>query len=159
MGQIGSYIIRIVATAIICGIITKLVDDMGPHGAVMKLLCSVFLILTLVIPISGIRLSGIDELTDRFETEAQLAVEDGTSIARSSLKERMIADTEAYILDKAEDLGATVTAEVELSESDLCVPASVRIVGYVSPYAKKKLKSMLSDELGIEEEDQEWICP
>ena len=59
-------------------------------------------------------------------------------------------------MDKAAALGIRVSVEVILADGDLPVPEQVLIKGAVSPYAKQKLTRMLSEDLGIAEEDQTW---
>jgi len=46
--------------------------------------------------------------------------------------------------------------EVELGDCEP-VPASVRITGPASPYARTQLQKRITDELGIPKERQQWI--
>ena len=65
------------------------------------------------------------------------------------------AQTETYIEDKAEALGATVTAGVTLAGDML--PWQVELTGEVSPYVKTRLAQTIWAELGIPEERQVWL--
>jgi hypothetical protein len=73
------------------------------------------------------------------------------------MAERIIQQTQAYILDKARSLDAELTVEVFLGDGTIPVPIGVRLEGNISPYARKLLSQMLQDDLGIPAEEQIWI--
>jgi hypothetical protein len=57
-------------------------------------------------------------------------------------------------LDKAESLGAELTVEVMLDDSQIPIPTKVRIRGNISPYNREKLSSIIERDLGIPTEAQ-----
>ena len=63
---------------------------------------------------------------------------------------------EAYILEIAGQLSASVTVEVSVGGDSIPVPQSVRLDGAVTPYAKSRLQTIISEELGISKENQIW---
>jgi hypothetical protein len=59
-------------------------------------------------------------------------------------------------LDKAQALNTALEVEVTLSDDEIPIPVKVRLSGKVSPYAKGRLQQIISEELGIERENQIW---
>ena len=64
------------------------------------------------------------------------------------------SQTEAYILDKAQGMGADVRVQVELGEDG--VPCFVRLQGQVTPFIRKKLAWVIESDLGIPVGQQRW---
>ncbi len=77
-------------------------------------------------------------------------------MTQQALSDIIKSRCEAYILDKAAGMDLSLTVEVGVSADEMPVPKTVRISGNISPYKKSKLKSILVNDLGIEEEDQTW---
>ena len=77
-------------------------------------------------------------------------------MTRRAMSGRIKAQTEAYILDKAAALEVTLLVEVEMSDEPIPVPCGVRLAGDVSPHAKNKLSGIITEDLGIEKERQQW---
>ena len=157
MEALRSYILSVVAGAVVCGIVVKLLGEKGTQGAVAKLMAGLFLTFTVIRPIADIRLSKIGDILDIYSSDAMAAVEAGSQISKDGLTQSIKTQTEAYILDKAKALGLAVQVTVTLSEDEIPVPVGVTISGAVSPYAKGRLAELLSNELGIEKEAQKWI--
>lgn len=66
--------------------------------------------------------------------------------------------SEAYILDKADELNAMVSAEVEVmpSENGLAIPYAVTLTGLVSARQKEALAQAIAEDLQIPAERQRW---
>ena len=77
-------------------------------------------------------------------------------MAYQAMTELIKEKSQAYILDKAAELDASITADVTISEEELPKPLSVVISGQVSPYNRKRLESILETDLGIAKENQVW---
>ena len=89
--------------------------------------------------------------------DAQSLILEGVDYA-SQAKARIITqELTAYIQDKASLYGADLTAEITLTQDTTPIPASVRLTGTWSGYAKNKLETILEQELGIPKENQQWI--
>lgn len=156
MGDIGAYVIRILIAAMICGIVLKLPGGKGSSSVMVKLIGGVFLAVTVLDPVMDITLTDLMQPSIGFSAQADFAVEEGVGMARSALRESMISRMEAYIQDKAMELGTCITVEIRVSEDDIPVPTSAFISGQVSPYSKRRLTSIIEDDLGIRKEDQTW---
>ena len=99
----------------------------------------------------GQYLSGLqivkDEIASGIEVENQ-------EILAQIIKEK----TEAYILDKAASLGASVRAEAEVRQgSQYPYPWSCEVTGLLTPEQQRQLSSDLSLSLSIPEERQVFV--
>lgn len=157
MESIKTYLLSVIAAAIICGIVVRIIGEKGTMGAMAKLLAGLFLAFTMIRPLANVHIDGIANFTDSFSDEASRSAVMGEAMAKDALSASIKAQVEAYILDKAGDMNVSLTVEVTVSEDEIPVPTAVRIKGAVSPYAKKQLQALISEDLGIEKERQTWI--
>ena len=156
MDGIRTYLLSVVAAAVICGIVTRLVGKKGTQGAVIKMITGIFLTFTLIRPITDISLDSIGDWSSEYHHAALQAAAAGESRTKEALASGIKSRCEAYILDKADKLNASVIVEVTLTDDDIPVPSAVRIIGKLSPYARSQLQDILSEELGINKENQIW---
>lgn len=156
MDAIAEYLLSVTGAAIICAVVLRLLAGKGSAAAIGKMVAGIFMALTVIGPITQVRLSDALELLPDISADAQAAVAQGEASAKNALREGISAQVEAYILDKAAQLGVALTVEVELTEDTIPVPVRVRLSGNVSPYAKTRLQSILRDDLGIDKENQIW---
>lgn len=147
------YVISVIASALICSIITRITQNSGCREAV-RVLCGVFLTIVLLQPISGLREMELSAYFDSWEQQAQVVADNGTAAAKDMKAAIIKQEMEAYIINKAAEENAVVEAEVTLGDDFL--PASVQLTGVVSPSVKQKLTQLLTAELGIPGEYQKW---
>lgn len=157
MDEIKNYLIRLTAAALICGIAMCLVQKKKMSGSLIKLLCGVFMALTVLGPIINIQLDGIGSFSPQIGQSAQNAVADGKNTALDAWVEGIKQSTRSYILDKAESYGAQLEVEVTVARSNPPKLTGVRLKGDISPYGKKMLQEVISQQLGVAEEDQLWV--
>ena len=157
MEEIGQYLLRLTAAALVCGIATAFLGAKGAFGGVIKLLAGIYLTLHIVSPWVQLRLDVWADLSGNFTTAAGQFSAQGQNTAREAMAERITQQTQAYILDKARSLDAELTVDVFLGDGAIPVPIGVRLEGNISPYARKLLSQMLKDDLGIPAEEQIWI--
>jgi len=156
MEDIRTYLLSITAAAIVCGLLTRFLGNKGLLGSTVKLLAGIFMALTVIGPWVNIRIDALGDLRFGIAESAEDAAAAGENSAREAMSEIIIAQTQAYILDKADALGAQLAVTVELSGDMPPVPCGVRLEGRVSPYAKKVISDMIEQELGIGMEEQIW---
>ena len=154
--DIRSYLLSLLAAAMICAIVNRLIGDKGVSAVLTKLITGLFLAFMLVRPVVDLDLTGLADITIRYETNALRAVEEGENRTRNALTQFITQQTQAYILDKAQALDADLKVEVTLSDDDIPVPVKVRLSGKASPYAKGRLQAIISEDLGIVKENQVW---
>lgn len=153
----SGYLISIVAAALVCGIAQKILGDKGTVGLMGKLICGVFLALTLITPLRSVRIQNPESITYLYSKEAERASADGEKQAKEALADGIKARTEAYILDKAAAMDVALAVEVTLDDSQIPAPKSVWLSGAVSPYVKQRLTKIIQDDLGVDKEHQTWI--
>ncbi len=156
MEGIRKYIISVVAAAVICAVVKMLTDQKSTSGAVVKLIAGLLLTVTVMVPVTKIQFTDISKYIEDFTLSADAAVDAGTAYAAENTAAIIKERTEAYILDKAQVLGADIDVEVTLSEESVQRPCSVAVTGNVSPYVKRKLMNIITQDLGISEEYQVW---
>lgn len=157
MELIREYLLSVTAAALLCGIIQSFAGEKGSSAAMLRLVCGIFLSLTVIRPISQIQLKEISFFTSDIMAEAQNAVEEGEDYARRAMARHIKEETEAYILTKAQELGADLSLHVAVSGDDPPIPIAVTVTGQVSTYVRHQLMNMIETDLGIPEEDQKWI--
>lgn len=153
----GEYIIRVIAVALICGVITTLTDKKGAATSLIRMLCGIFLALTVLAPITNIRLLDFQSLTEDVSRDGAAAVAIGEEMAAEARRTFIKEQARTYILDKAALLQLELEVEVTLSQEYPYKPESVQIRGSASPYGKTRLASAIEEGLGIRKEDQHWI--
>lgn len=155
MEALREYLLSVTTAAIVCALLRRLLAGKGSAETMGKILAGIFMALTVLSPLTQLRLPPLSELP--FSADAQQAVQAGEESARKALAERISAGAEAYILEKAAAMQATLTVRVELSGDPIPVPQRVYLQGNIAPYAKQKLQSMILQDLGINKENQVWI--
>lgn len=156
MEGIREYLVSVTAAALLCGIIRSLAGEKGGSGGLLRLICGIFLALTVIRPLKELDLSNIPILPADLMAEAQSVSAQGAEYTREASELIIKQRCEAYVLDKARELEAQIRVEIELSREGDPIPVSSRVTGELSPYAKGKLSSILKTDLGIPEEDQQW---
>ena len=152
--DMGKYLLSIITAALLCGIATSLLGNKGALGTAVKLLAGIYMTLSIVAPWGQLRFGELSDLKDQLTSDAERVTLSGQNAAREAMAESIINSTRAYILDKAESLGAELTVEVMLDDSPIPIPNKVRIRGNISPYNREKLSSIIERDLGIPTEAQ-----
>lgn len=153
MVGLRQYVLSVIASALICGIVSGLIRE-GPAKPLVRLICGLFLTVTAIQPIADIDFSDLLDDSFSYLEGGQYATAMGEKMAQETMAGIIKAEAEAYILDKASDLNAEITAEVFVSEEQ--IPVSAAISGEVSPYVRKQLETILQTDLGIAKENQQW---
>lgn len=154
MGAIRDYLLSVTAAALICGAVCSLAGKKGSVPALLKLLCGIFLAATVIKPAVDLRIDDFSLISNLLPVDADQVVENGKEMAAKEMNRIIKEKAEAYILDKAMSLGAEVEVMIELNDG---VPVGITVKGDVSPFIKSKLSACITQDLGIEQEDQIWI--
>ena len=151
-----SYILGIVAAAIVCAVAQGILGKKTPTGRIAYLLTGILMAITLIAPLDQISFRGVTDYWEDLSGDAQGYVSEGTVMAENQMADIIKSQTEAYILDKANRMGLQIAVEVELDGNNGNIPCGVVVSGNVAPYAKEQLESYMEDTLGIAEENQTW---
>lgn len=156
MDDIRKYLLSIIAAGIICALASQITNSKGSHSAVIKLLTGLFLAITVISPLATVKFSDITAYINEFESEANDAVAAGTDWAEAEMSAIIKKQTEAYILDKAQSMGATLSVKVTVSDTYPPEPLHVTLQGSVDPYKRQILQQIIEDDLSIAKEHQTW---
>jgi hypothetical protein len=156
MEQVRTYLLSVIAAAVICSLVTAIPGKSGSISSVLKLMTGIFMAVTVLSPLVPFQLPNIQSYMDTFHADAITAVSAGQHMADSDMRQIIKSRVEAYILDKAAAYGVDLTVEVSLTDDEVPVPCGVKLSGAVSPYAKLTLSNMLVEDLGIRKEEQIW---
>ena len=154
MDGLREYVVGVVSAALLCGIVTRLTRN-NASGEMIRMLCGVFMTIVVIQPIAGKQSHLWESALPDAAQQAEIVSKEGAEAAEDFRREFIKERTEAYILSRAESMGAVIQAEVTLDEN--CVPFSVRIDGSISPAYRSRLTQIIASELGIPKEQQEWI--
>ena len=157
MDGIRQYVISVTAAAVMCGILKGLLQGKGTIPAVFKLVSGLFLVFTVLGPVTKIDLTELPVVSTEYLQDAQAASLQGEKLAAEAVADIIKQQTEAYILDKARMLEAEIEVSVTVSEDGTPVPVGARLSGTVTPYARARLEAILEEDLGISKENQIWI--
>lgn len=155
MEVLRQYIFSIVAASMIAGIVMGFLQG-GTVKTLVKLICGLFLSFMILSPIRQLDLSDF-AITGAAETEEGEAIAAmGEAIAADAAMQIIKQETEAYILDKAAQRNVSLEVQVTVSGEPPHLPTAAQLRGQVSPYAKRWLEAILSEELGIPKENLQW---
>lgn len=157
MAEIREYLIGVTAAAILCGIVTAISGEKGLLGTVMKLLAGLLMALALVSPWVTIPLNDLFGWAEDIKADAGSFVQEGQISGEESYRKVIKERLEAYILDEAQKLGLDLSVAVTLSQEGTPIPVEAELRGTISPYLKQRLALFMTNELGIEREDQIWL--
>lgn len=152
MQELRNYIFSIIVAALICGTVSGLTQNFQGKQAI-RLLAGVLLASTLLKPVLTIKNWKFPQW-DALSQNASDYVTEGKNAARSSWEDIIKEKTEAYILDKAAELGLTIQAEVRLDKQG--IPVGVQLCGKVTADLKSKLETYIDEQIGITKENQIW---
>lgn len=157
MEGLRQYLISVTAAAMICGIAKTVADEKTVSGAVIRLVAGLVMTVTVLAPVVRLDLGVVPELTAGIAAEAKQAAAVGEDLAEEELRSIIIDRLEAYILDKAAAFGARLQVEILMPEDGSIEPEGIILRGDVSPYAKQRLQQIITEDLNIAKEKQQWI--
>ena len=156
MEGLTQYIISIVVVGILSALLLHLVSKKSVSGKLLKMMCGIFMLFTLVSPLTRFSMREYIAFFDDIRWDALNITAKGETYGQDLLRQSIKEKTEAYILDKAMLLGADIHVSVSCNTTDFPKPAYVELSGNVSPYVKGKLQQIISKDIGIPEDNQIW---
>lgn len=156
MPELREYLFSITAAALLCAIAKHMVGQKKNTGKLIYIITGLFLTVTMISPVTDIRIGNLEEYIEDLYTDGQSISEKGKSMAYQEMEHIIKEQTQAYILNEAERLGTHIDVEVTLSDSYPPEPKQVTMTGSVSPYQKKCISQYLAQYMGIPQERQIW---
>ena len=156
MDAVRRYLFSLCAAALLCSLVRALVPK-GRMKSICSLLCGMFLAMTALSGLAGWALEDVAEELSRMRIAAEEA-RTGVEIRnREALQAIIKQKTEAYIWDKAQELGLAVAIDVTVAEdASYPYPAAVRITGSFSEMQRQSLTQYIEENLAIGKEQQTW---
>lgn len=149
-----AYIYSVIVCILIASILTQMVSC-SRHKKLIRLICGVYLAISIFRPISQINLTTLWNRSSLRQFSADTYIAEGKKTAQEA-RETIIKDAcEAYILDKAKTLGAEISIEFSLNEE--LYPVFAEIHAETDPAVQRQLQNILTTDLGIPKESQAWI--
>lgn len=153
MAAIRQYILSIVIAVLISSIMVSLAGK-GMAGEWIRLLCGLYLTVTLLNPMIDFDWSAVLQVPALEYQEAAVISAEGKSMAQQARNDIIKKDLEAYILDKAASLNAQIQTEVTVNKDG--IPVQAGIFGDIEDETKSRLEAYIETELGITKEHQIW---
>lgn len=148
------YLLRVISISLLCSIL-PLIAGSG-NKKMLRLICSICLTIVIIGPV--LDLDSELSVNDLFPDGAAHSIaEQGKLHSIDAMAAIIKENTEAYILDKAELLGAQLHITVEVYGEEVPVPVSAILRGDITWDQRTQLEEILAGELGIPKEAQQWI--
>ncbi len=155
MESIRKYLIAIVAACMILVIATALIQNERMRR-IIRFLGGILIILVAVTPLLSLDVEELVQAMQSFDSAYAFDSETIQNNTQMLLAKHIKETTETYIENKADEIGATVQAEVTLDGGEYPIPTAARIIGSLNAEQVRELSSYLTDALGIPAEKQEW---
>lgn len=154
----STMIRELCALSILFGVIMGIIPE-GGVKRITGILCSAILIIVVLTPIKSIDIDSYALLLTQYrEQEAQLTARADEINSRLN-RAVIVEEYEAYIMDKAEELGIDVKearVEVQWSTEAVWVPYSVSVTANADISLRRVFEDKLMAELGIPQERVKW---
>lgn len=152
--MIKQWLLGIVLTSLAGGLARQLAPQ-GKEQAIVRLVSGLLLALAILRPLAGGGWEGLEIAAGSFSLQSQAQAEVYRKNQQEALSAIIAEKTEAYILDKANQLGleCMVRVTVAAGESGIPLPVSAAIRGTYSP----ALAECMEEEVGIPAQEQIWL--
>lgn len=155
MEELKQYLLSVITLALICAVVQTF--QQGPSKTLAQLVCGLILTVTVVKPFLHFDFSEAFDAVLSLPGDAQENAAEGEKMSREALADIIKEETEAYILDKAKELGAEISADIIVSDDDIPVPTAAVIRGTLTAHTRDFLEEVLCTKLGIAKENLTWI--
>lgn len=154
MNGINAYFWRVICAGMICALVGAIAPE-GAGSRLRKLTAGIFLALAVLSPLGDLELPKLD--LARIRSDARSAVQAGSEQAREAQNDIITETIEAYIWNKAAQLGYEVQVRVTLDLEGL--PSAAELTGTVPEMGREALSGIIARELGLGREALTWIEP
>ena len=151
MDAVRSWLVSVICTAMAVAV----AESIAPPGGMKKIVSltgGFLLLLVLVQPLEDLRPNAFQLEYTAYQLSVERRQQELEKEQREELQALIEQQTAAYISDRADLLGLSVSVRVETTADHVPVPALVEVVGPRS----EELAQWMEKELGIPEERQVW---
>ena len=153
MDGIKTYLLSVTAACLISVLACALVRQ-ETVKKIVRFSSGLLILLVVLLPILSLNMEDVAQVFRSFRVEYDKT--DAEAAWQTQLAQHIKQTSEAYIEDKAAQLGATVRAEVTLNDAEYPQPVHVRITGILSLSQRQALGELIRTAFGVAEEEQEW---
>lgn len=150
------YLLSVISAAIISSVITNAFEKNSTFRGIGRLLVGIFLAITVISPLVKLDIPDIDEYKNMIENDCGGLVEEGKEFYQNEKRAIITEQIESYISDKASAVGTDLNVTVQLSESEPPVPEMIELNGAASPYARRIVENIITQDLGVPKERLKW---
>ena len=150
MELLGKWLIGVTAAAILCALADSLMPDGGVRR-VGKLALGLVMLAAILRPLARLEVSSPAELWEGYQAQTAVWAQALEEEREQTMKTIIEQEFAAYIVDKAEKLGAVCTAQVtcQAGENGVFLPQTAVLSGRSIPEQREALAQVLEEELGI----------
>lgn len=151
MSFLRDWIVGITCAAMAAAVLGAFLPKGGGVGKAGRLAAGLLLMLCAVGPLTGLDYDSLAQSLAQLRLDQSRLAGELDSQNSEILKKLIESETEAYILDKAEGLGARcqVSVTYALDEEGRPYPSRVHITGDLTEEQQRQLSEMLEAELGV----------
>lgn len=151
---IRNWILGLTGAATVCAVAT-LLTPRGPVKGVTRTVCGIVMAAALLSPLIGFDFPAYSLNLSEYRARGDALIGQAEEISGTLSRRSIEAELEAYILDKAQTLGAAVAAAkvtVEWSTEGYWYPVAAELEGSYDA----ALSALIEGELGVAREAQTW---
>lgn len=148
----------VIYTGIVCSAL-MMITPAGRVKKVLTILCGIAMCFAVISPLSGIDFTSYSQAMAQNRLDAEKYAGDGTEYSKNLNRTIIEDECRAYILDKANELGAelkTVEVLASWSDNEYWYPTEVKICARLTPQQKQVLTDYIETQLGVGSNEQEW---
>ena len=144
------WILGVTCAAMIAAVVQAFARK-GGAGKAAQLTAGLLVLLAAAKPLAGLSAFNISGALEDLQTQQEMRADELTEENDRMMKELIEGKTEAYILDKAEELGISCKVFVTYArdESGAFAPARVRLTGTLTVEERQRLTGQIAADLGI----------
>jgi len=156
MKMLGGYLISVAAASILISVLSAVLPN-GAGKRTISFVGTVLLILTIFSPFVKVDSREMAGILSRYRMQIE-EIRTGIPVQNRELIASLIKEkTEAYIWDKAAQLGMQAEITVSLQKEAMYpTPNHVKISGQFTVQQQGQLSRFIEENLGIPPEEQQW---
>lgn len=154
MTELKGYFTALIATALFSVIVVSVAKD-HRIKTLVQVSTGVLLLLVFLKPVTSLDLDSIKEDLRQIIPEGSSS-SDYERLYQEKLQQQVRSLTEKYVMEKAKEVGASVTVKVTVRDHGYPIPNGIRISGILRPEQQHILQEYITASLGIPHANQRW---
>ena len=156
MEALEQYLFSILATALFCSVI-QLFPLSGTTMEISKLICGLVITISVLSPLRKHNLIRVPNVLSDISSSAEDIAAEGEWSAKHAMATLIKDESEAYIRNKAAELGTIISVCIRLNDDPIPTPVFATVTGQLSGHIRTQLETAMTSDLGIAKENITWI--